>query len=65
MHGIGPAAVLVALVGVSFKALRLGRWRFQRCPVGEHWSLVTPVKADGLPEEEKWLARQRRDVPIP
>jgi hypothetical protein len=32
--------------GVSFKALRLGIWRFQRCPVGDHWSLVTPVRRD-------------------
>jgi hypothetical protein len=30
----------------SFKALRLGRFRFQRCPVGEHWGFVTRV-ADG------------------
>jgi hypothetical protein len=33
--------------GVSFKALRLGIWRYQRCPVGHHWSLVTPVRRDG------------------
>jgi hypothetical protein len=27
----------------SFKAIRLGAARFQRCPVGDHWSLVRPV----------------------
>jgi hypothetical protein len=30
--------------GVSLKALRLGPWRVQRCPVGHHWSIVTPAK---------------------
>src|SRR5665213_1734793 len=32
----------------SFKAIRLGWTRFQRCPVGKHWSLVTPVKDSDL-----------------
>jgi hypothetical protein len=27
----------------SFTAIRLGSARFQRCPVGDHWSLVRPV----------------------
>jgi hypothetical protein len=30
--------------GVSVTSLRLGPWRYQRCPVGHHWSLVTPVR---------------------
>ncbi len=34
--------------GVSFKASRLGWYRFQRCPVGHHWSLVSPVRQDDL-----------------
>ena len=29
--------------GVSVTSLRLGPWRYRRCPVGHHWSLVTPV----------------------
>jgi hypothetical protein len=29
--------------GVSLTSLRLGPWRVQRCPVGKHWSIVTPV----------------------
>jgi hypothetical protein len=28
----------------SFTAIRLGSARFQRCPVGHHWSLVRPVQ---------------------
>jgi hypothetical protein len=51
--------------GASLKAVRLGWWRFQRCPVGEHWSLVTPVRESDLTEEERRLAAQSRDVRIP
>jgi hypothetical protein len=51
--------------GGSLKALRLGWWRLQRCPVGRHWSLVTPVKVSGLTDEDRRLAALRRDVPIP
>ncbi|HEX4107892.1 MAG TPA: hypothetical protein VHX88_07130 [Solirubrobacteraceae bacterium] len=29
--------------GASLTALRLGPWRIQRCPVGRHLSVVTPV----------------------
>ena len=29
--------------GASLFALRFGWWRFQRCPVGRHWSFVRPV----------------------
>jgi hypothetical protein len=51
--------------GISLKAIRLGWWRLQRCPVGGHWSLVTPVKPSELTEEERLLARERRDVRLP
>lgn len=51
--------------GASIKALRFGWWRFQRCPVGRHWSLVTPVKAPELSDEETRLARTRRDIRLP
>jgi hypothetical protein len=51
--------------GGSLKAVRLGWWRLQRCPVGRHWSLVTPVKVSELTEEERQLASQQRDVRIP
>jgi hypothetical protein len=51
--------------GVSVKAVRLGWWRVQRCPVGGHWSVVTPVKASDLTERERRRARRTRDIPIP
>ena len=50
---------------VSVKALRLGLLRFQRCPVGHHWSLVTPVRDSELTEAEKRDARARRDIFLP
>lgn len=53
------------LPGASLKAIRLGWWRFQRCPVGQHWSLVTPVDVSTLSEEEKVLAAQCPDIRIP
>lgn len=51
--------------GASLKAVRLGWWRFQRCPVGKHWALVTPVNPSDLTEEERQLATQARDIRLP
>lgn len=53
------------LPGVSVKSLRLGPWRFQRCPVGGHWSLVTPVRRADLSEDERRTASETRDVRLP
>lgn len=50
--------------GVSVKALRLGWWRFQRCPVGPHWSLVTPVRERELNRLDRRSAG-RRDTWLP
>ena len=49
----------------SVKSLRLGWWRFQHCPIGHHWSLVTPVDESKLTETERRSAREQHDVPIP
>ena len=51
--------------GVSLKSIRLGWWRFQRCPVGSHWTLVTPVRDSGLTDEERRTAESHHDVRIP
>jgi hypothetical protein len=53
------------LPGASVKALRLGPWRIQRCPVGSHWSLVRPVRASELTESERSEARAARDTVLP
>jgi hypothetical protein len=51
--------------GVSFKSLRLGWWRFQRCPVGRHWSIVAPVKESSLSWTQRRTAHAHRDVRVP
>jgi hypothetical protein len=42
----------------SFTAIRLGSARFQHCPVGDHWSLVRPVKDAGLTAEDRQIVEQ-------
>ena len=49
----------------SVKALRLGWVRFQWCPVGRHWSFVTPVRDSELTPKEQRRARSRHDLPLP
>ena len=61
----GHLFTTIWIPGASVKAARLGWWRFQRCPVGRHWSLVTPVKESNLTEDEKRLAGEHKDVRIP
>jgi hypothetical protein len=51
--------------GASVKALRLLGRRFQRCPVGGHWSLVTPVRESELSEDEVRQAREHKDIRLP
>ena len=51
--------------GASLKAIRLGWWRVQYCPVGRHWSIVVPARESELTDDEKRLARDRHDVRLP
>src|SRR3954451_23261773 len=51
--------------GASLKSVRLGWWRFQRCPVGRHWTLMTPVRDSELTEDERTAARRVRDMRMP
>jgi hypothetical protein len=51
--------------GASVKAVRLGWWRYQRCPVGNHWTFVTPVQVSELTPEDRQLAAQVHDVRLP
>ncbi len=61
----GHLFTTIWIPGVSVKALRLAWWRFQHCPVGSHWSFVTPVRESELTEEERRLARQHHDIRVP
>lgn len=51
--------------GISVKSLRLGWWRLQYCPVGQHWTIVVPVKVTELSDEERDAAAQVRDIRLP
>ncbi len=51
--------------GASIKALRLGWWRYQYCPIGRHWSVITPVRVADLTDTEAHKAREHHDVRIP
>jgi hypothetical protein len=51
--------------GASVTSLRLVAWRFQRCPVGKHWSLVTPVDESRLSDAERRAAHEHHDIRLP
>lgn len=53
------------LPGASLKSLRLGPFRFQHCPVGQHWSFVVPVRNATLTDAELRDANAHRDVRVP
>jgi hypothetical protein len=51
--------------GGSLKAIRLGLWRIQWCPVGRHVDLVRLVRAADLTESEVAFALSHHDTPVP
>ncbi len=51
--------------GASLKAIRLGLWRVQWCPVGRHVTLVALLKDADLSETEREFAAEHHDVPVP
>jgi hypothetical protein len=61
----GHLFTTIWIPGGSLKAIRLGWWRFQRCPVGDHWSLVTPVRESELSEKERRSAHTHKDIRLP
>jgi hypothetical protein len=61
----GHLSTTLWIPSVSVKAIRLGWWRVQRCPVGNHWSVVTPVRESELSAIDRWRASQHRGIPIP
>jgi len=61
----GHLFTTIWIPGASVKSLRLLWWRYQRCPVGKHWSVVTPVRPSDLSGRQRWVARRHRDIPIP
>ena len=61
----GHEFTTIWIPAVSLKSLRLGLWRFQYCPVGKHWSVVTPVNRAQLNATQLELATQQKDIRIP
>jgi hypothetical protein len=61
----GHLFTTIWIPGASLKAVRFGWWRLQRCPVGKHWSIVTPVKESELSEAETRTASERKDLRLP
>jgi hypothetical protein len=62
----GHLFTTVWIPGASVKALRLGYWRVQWCPVGRHVDLVRLVKDADLTEAERSFAAAHNDnIPVP
>ena len=61
----GHLFTTIWIPGASLKALRLGWARLQYCPVGRHWSLVTPVRVADLTEAERQAAAEHHDIRVP
>ncbi len=61
----GHLFTTIWLPGASLKAVRLLWWRFQRCPVGGHWSMVTPVQEAELTPEQRRDAGLHHDIRVP
>src|SRR6266702_4443146 len=61
----GHLFTTIWIPGVKLKEVDLLVARVQRCPVGQHWSLVVPVREADLTEEERQFARDHHDVRIP
>jgi hypothetical protein len=61
----GHLFTTIWIPGASLKAVRLLWWRFQYCPVGRHWSVVTPVRESELTDKELRTAQQTKDIRIP
>ena len=55
----------VWIPGASVKALRLGPWRAQWCPVGSHFTLVTLLKDADLTDAERSSAAAHHDLLVP
>jgi hypothetical protein len=47
------------------KSVRLGWRRLQRCPVGRHPTLVTPLRESDLTADALTAARRVRDARVP
>lgn len=63
--GQGHMFTTIWIPAASVKSLRFGMHRFQRCPVGRHWTMVTPVRLSELSDDERRAAEANRDIALP
>jgi len=61
----GHLFTTIWIPGVKLKAIDLLVARVQWCPVGRHWSLVTPVRDARLTAQDRLTAAAHRDIRIP
>jgi hypothetical protein len=61
----GHLFTTIWIPGGSLKAVRLGPWRVQWCPIGRHIDLVHPVKDADLTDAEREFATSHHDVMVP
>ena len=61
----GHLFTTIWIPGGSLKAIRLGLWRIQWCPVGRHVDLVRLVKPADLSASEREFAASHHDIPVP
>jgi hypothetical protein len=61
----GHLFTTIWIPGVKLKEVDLVVARIQHCPVGNHWSLVVPVRDMDLTEDELRFAREHHDIRIP
>jgi hypothetical protein len=61
----GHLFTTIWIPGASLKALRLGWWTVQHCPVGGHWTFVTPARRSEFTADQRQLAAGRHDLRIP
>jgi hypothetical protein len=61
----GHLFTTIWIPGVSVKSARFGPWRLQRCPVGGHFSIVTPVRESDLNLWQRRSAHAHKDIRVP
>lgn len=61
----GHLFTTIWIPGASFKSIRIGWYRWQHCPIGDHWTWVVPVRDDDLTPQDRMRAELHHDVPLP
>lgn len=61
----GHLFTTIWIPGASLKAVRLGRRRMQRCPVGGHWTIVVPLDPQTASAADLQAAAATHDLRVP